>query len=93
MYTFFMAFDVSLAIINVFSCNTLQVARREYFIVYFSPESLEVKWVLHVVPNVNVDRKKARKNAIKFMYSKHEYFINNIELNFFSFVYLHETDE
>ena len=34
---------------------------EEYFIVYFSPESVEVKWVLHVVPNGNADRDKAKK--------------------------------
>lgn len=34
-----------------------------------------------------VETKEERnKNAIKFMYSKHEYFINNIEL-YFAFVY------
>lgn len=51
----FIALGVSVAIINVFSCNTLQVARIEYFIVYFSPEWMEVKWVLHVVPNVKAE--------------------------------------
>lgn len=37
MYTFFIApLDVSVAIINVFSCNTLQVPRGVFYCLFFA---------------------------------------------------------